>query len=69
MSATKQLIVHLALDDRTVSMTVGAATVAGAVSGLVLGILISVTTDIPLAPEAGLVIGAFAGWLIRRDRG
>jgi uncharacterized protein YqgC (DUF456 family) len=50
-------------------MTVGAATVAGAVSGLVLGIFISVTTDIPLAPEAGLVLGALAGWLIRRDRG
>ena len=42
---------------------------AGAVSGLVLGIFISVTTDIPLAPEAGLVLGALAGWLIRRDRG
>jgi hypothetical protein len=40
--------------------------VAGAVIGLVLGILVSVTTDVPLAPEAGLVLGALAGWLARR---
>jgi len=24
------------------------------------------TTDVPLAPEAGLVIGLFVGWLSRR---
>jgi hypothetical protein len=40
--------------------------VAGAVIGLVLGILVSVTTDVPLAPEAGLVFGALVGWLSRR---
>jgi len=40
--------------------------VAGAVIGLVLGILVSVTTDVPLAPEAGLVLGALVGWLSRR---
>jgi hypothetical protein len=40
--------------------------VAGAVIGLVLGILVSVTTDVPLAPEAGLVLGALVGWLARR---
>jgi ABC-type dipeptide/oligopeptide/nickel transport system permease subunit len=40
--------------------------VAGAVIGLTVGILVSVTTDLPLAPEAGLVIGLLAGWLGRR---
>jgi uncharacterized membrane-anchored protein YhcB (DUF1043 family) len=40
--------------------------VVGAVIGLALGILVSVITDVPLAPEAGLVIGVFAGWLSRR---
>jgi len=27
---------------------------------------VSVTTDVPLAPEAGLVLGALVGWLSRR---
>jgi hypothetical protein len=40
--------------------------VVGAAIGLALGILVSVTTDVPLAPEAGLVLGALAGWLSRR---
>jgi hypothetical protein len=40
--------------------------VVGAVIGLALGILVSVTTDIPLAPEVGLVLGALIGWLSRR---
>jgi hypothetical protein len=35
----------------------------GAVVGLAVGILVSVTTDIPLAPEAGLLLGALVGWL------
>jgi hypothetical protein len=34
----------------------------------VLGIVVSVTTDVPLAPEVGLVLGALVGWLIRHDR-
>ena len=42
--------------------------VAGAGIGLALGILVSIATDVPLAPEAGLVIGALAGWLGRRMR-
>jgi hypothetical protein len=49
-------------------MTVGAAIALGAVIGLGLGILISLTTDVPLAPEGGLVVGAVLGWLARRDR-
>ena len=42
--------------------------VAGAGIGLALGILVSIVTDVPLAPEAGLLIGALAGWLVRRMR-
>jgi hypothetical protein len=48
-------------------MSVGAAIALGAVTGLALGILVSVTTDLPLAPEAGVVLGALIGWLSRRD--
>ncbi len=47
-------------------MSIGLAIVVGAVAGLALGIIISVTTDIPLAPEIGLVLGALGGWLSRR---
>jgi len=36
--------------------------VVGAVLGLALGILVSVTTDVPFAPEAGLLLGALVGW-------
>jgi hypothetical protein len=49
-------------------MTVGAAIAIGAVVGLVLGILVSVASDLPLAPEVGLVLGALAGWLWGRER-
>jgi hypothetical protein len=47
-------------------MSVGAAIALGAVLGLALGIIVSTTTDVPLAPEAGLVLGALLGWLSRR---
>jgi hypothetical protein len=40
--------------------------VLGAAIGLALGILVSLTIDVPFAPEAGLVIGLFIGWLSRR---
>jgi hypothetical protein len=36
--------------------------VVGAVIGLALGILVSATTDVPFAPEVGLVLGALVGW-------
>jgi hypothetical protein len=49
-------------------MSVGVAVALGGVIGLALGILVSVTTDVPLAPEAGVVLGAIIGWLSRRDR-
>jgi hypothetical protein len=48
-------------------MTVGASIALGAAIGLALGIVVAVTTDVPLAPEAGLVIGGLVGWLLRRD--
>jgi hypothetical protein len=48
-------------------MSRGAAIAVGAVLGLALGILVSVTTDLPLAPEAGLLVGALAGWFSRRE--
>jgi hypothetical protein len=50
-------------------MTVGVAIGLGAVIGLAIGIVVSVTTDLPLAPEAGLALGALIGWLWRRERG
>ena len=40
--------------------------VAGAVIGVALGILVSVTIDVPFAPEVGLILGALAGWLVSR---
>jgi ElaB/YqjD/DUF883 family membrane-anchored ribosome-binding protein len=49
-------------------MSTGAAIGVGAVTGLALGILLSVTTDVPVAPEVGLVLGALVGWLSRRGR-
>jgi hypothetical protein len=49
-------------------MSIGAAVALGAVAGLVVGILVSVATDLPLAPEAGLVLGGLAGWLAGRNR-
>ncbi len=49
-------------------MSVGSAIAVGAAIGLALGIVVSVTTDVPLAPEAGLALGALIGWLSRRNR-
>jgi hypothetical protein len=47
-------------------VSVGAAIALGAVLGLALGIVVSLTTDVPFAPEAGVVLGALLGWLSRR---
>ena len=49
-------------------MSVRVAIALGAVSGLALGILVSVTTELPFAPEAGLVLGALLAWLSRREQ-
>ena len=48
-------------------MSTGVAIAVGAVVGLALGILVSLATDLPLAPEVGLVLGGLAGWLSRRN--
>ena len=42
--------------------------VLGAVVGVALGIVVSVTTDVPLAPEAGLLLGGLVGWFSARRR-
>jgi hypothetical protein len=49
-------------------MSLGVAIALGAVIGLALGIVVSVTTDIPLAPEIGLLLGALVAWVARRER-
>ena len=36
-------------------------------AGLALGILVSVTTDLPLAPEVGALLALLAGWSARRE--
>ena len=49
-------------------MSGGAVIALGAVLGLALGIVVSVTTEVPFAPEVGLALGALVGWLSRRNR-
>ena len=46
----------------------GALIAIGAAVGLALGVIVSVTTDLPLAPEVGLLLGALVAWLSRRGR-
>ena len=53
---------------RLVRMRIGPAIAVGAVTGLALGIVIGLITEVPLAPEVGLVLGALGGWLSHRDR-
>jgi hypothetical protein len=36
--------------------------VLGAAIGVALGIVVSVTTNVPFAPEVGLLLGALVGW-------
>jgi hypothetical protein len=36
--------------------------VLGGALGLALGILVSVATDVPFAPEIGLLLGGLVGW-------
>jgi hypothetical protein len=48
-------------------MSVAAAIGLGAVLGLAIGIVVSIASDVPFAPEAGLALGALLGWLARRE--
>ena len=45
------------LERRLARMSVGAAIALGAALGLALGVLVSVSTDVPFAPEVGLILG------------
>jgi len=47
-------------------VSTGAAIAVGAAIGLAIGIVVAVTTEIPLAPEAGLLLGGGAAWFTRR---
>jgi hypothetical protein len=49
-------------------MSSGAALALGAASGVLVGIVVSIATDLPLAPEVGFLLGGLVGWLARRDR-
>jgi len=49
-------------------MSVAGTIAVGAAIGLALGIVVSLTTNVPLAPEAGLALGALLGWLSSRNR-
>jgi hypothetical protein len=46
-------------------MSMGAAVGLGVAVGLGLGILVSLTSDVPFAPEVGLALGALIAWLWR----
>jgi hypothetical protein len=43
-------------------MSTGAAIAVGGGVGLVIGVLVSLATDLPLAPEVGLLLGLLGGW-------
>jgi hypothetical protein len=47
-------------------VSVAGAIGLGAVLGLGLGIVVSLTADVPFAPEVGLALGALLGWLLHR---
>jgi hypothetical protein len=42
--------------------------IIGGVVGAALGVVVAVTSDIPLAPEIGLVVGLVVGWGVSRTR-
>ncbi len=46
-------------------MSVRAAIGFGVVLGLAIGIVVSISTGVPFAPEAGLVLGVLLGWFGR----
>ena len=48
-------------------MSTGAVIAVGAVVGLAVGIVVSIATDVPLAPEGGLALGGLIAWFSRRN--
>ncbi len=40
--------------------------VVGGLVGLAVGVVVSVATDLPLAPEAGALLGVVVAWAVRR---
>jgi hypothetical protein len=54
-------------DRRLAVVKTGTAIALGALLGLALGIVVSVITDVPLASEGGLLLGALMGWVSRRE--
>ncbi len=48
-------------------MKPGTAIAIGALIGLATGILVSVITDLPLAPELGTILGGLIVLYLRRD--
>jgi hypothetical protein len=53
---------------RLTQVSLGTTIALGALLGLAVGIVVSVTTDVPFAPEAGIVLGGLVGWLAHRSR-
>ena len=47
-------------------MSQGAAIGIGGAIGFALGIVVALTTDLPVAPEVGLLLGGLGGWLSGR---
>jgi hypothetical protein len=41
--------------------------VGGGALGLGFGIIVSVTTEVPFAPEIGLVVGLAVAWIVSRS--
>jgi hypothetical protein len=57
---------RVAADDTKWTRATWSFVIVGMTVGVALGVLVSITTDLPLAPEAGLLLGAVVGWALRR---
>ena len=44
-------------------MSTGGAIPIGFITGVALGVVVSLATDLPLAPEVGALLGVLGGWL------
>ena len=47
-------------------MKPGSKLALGAVIGLAFGVVVGIATDLPFAPEIGLLVGGLAGWAAGR---